>query len=257
LELLLYLDEKGIAVSIPLPDVKKEFIQPIEAPEGTRHAVLFSYAEGVQIKKITVEQAYLLGVETGNLHQLTKNKQMGATARDYDIRKQFQHTIQVMQPVLIHHPAQYQYLLHLEKLFLETFENVKAADLATGICHGDLQSENFHVTDENKFTFFDFDFFGTGYLIYDIGVFMWYDHKNKPPEIMRSFLKGYESKRPLTAREHQLIPWFSTLRAIFQMTLYCTVSDGKQLPLWPAQQVAEFIHKVEKWHTAHTGLLPQ
>ena len=36
---------------------------------------------------------------------------------------------------------------------------------------------------DNQFTFFDFDFFGTGYLAYDIGVFMWYDHKNKTPEI--------------------------------------------------------------------------
>jgi Ser/Thr protein kinase RdoA (MazF antagonist) len=257
LELLLYLNEKGTAVSIPLPDTEKEFIQAIQAPEGTRYAVLFSYAEGVQIKKITIEQAYLLGAETGKLHRLTKDKQMGATAQDYAIQKQFQHTVQVLQPVLIDHPAQYLYLLQLEKLFLATFENIKEEDLATGICHGDLQSENFHVTGGNKFTFFDFDFFGTGYLIYDIGVFMWYDHKNKPPEIMRSFLKGYESQRPLTTREHQLIPWFSTLRAIFQMTLYCTISDGKQLPLWPAQQVAAFINKVEKWHATHAGLLPQ
>jgi Ser/Thr protein kinase RdoA (MazF antagonist) len=139
-------------------------------------------------------------------------------------------------------------LLRLEQLFLTAFSAIKESELTKGICHGDLQSENFHITPENKFTFFDFDFFGTGYLIYDIGVFMWYDHKNKPPEIMRSFLKGYESKRPLTPTEHQLIPWFSTLRAIFQMTLYCSISDGKQLPLWPAQQVADFIHKIEKWN---------
>jgi len=47
-----------------------------------------------------------------------------------------------------------------------------------------------------------------------------------------------------------LLPYFSTLRALFQMTLYCQISDGKQLPLWPAQQVADFIKKVEKWMTA-------
>jgi Ser/Thr protein kinase RdoA (MazF antagonist) len=247
LELLLHLSDNGIGVSIPLPDINKEFIQLIPAPEGTRYAVLFSYAEGEQIKKITVEQAYLLGVETASIHQLTKNKQMGATAQDYDIAKQFKHTLQVLQPVLMNHQLQYQYLLSLEELFLKTFSTLQEDELAKGICHGDLQSENFHITPENKFTFFDFDFFGAGYLIYDIGVFMWYDHKNKPPEIMNSFLKGYESKRPLTSTERKLIPWFSTLRAIFQMTLYCSVSDGKQLPLWPPQQVADFINKVEKW----------
>jgi Ser/Thr protein kinase RdoA (MazF antagonist) len=248
LKLLLYLNENGISVSVPLNDLLEGHIQLIQAPEGMRYGVVFSYAEGEQIKKITVEQACLLGAATASMHLLTKEEQVGATAQDYDIGKQFRHTIQVLQPILVNHQQEYQYLLQLEQLFLTAFSMIKENELTKGICHGDLQSENTHITPENKFTFFDFDFFGTGYLIYDIGVFMWYDHKNKPPEIMRSFLKGYESKRPLTSTEHRLIPWFSTLRAIFQMTLYCTISDGKQLPLWPAQQVADFIHKVEKWH---------
>jgi Ser/Thr protein kinase RdoA (MazF antagonist) len=249
LQLLLHLSNNGISVSIPLTDIKKEYIQHFHAPEGLRYAVLFSYAEGKQIKKITVEQAYLLGVETGSIHLLTQNKQMGVTAQDYNIADQFCHTIQVLQPVLIHHQPQCEYLVQLKRQFIARFENIQEGELTKGICHGDLQSENFHITEKNKFTFFDFDFFGTGYLIYDIGVFMWYDHKNKPPEIMTSFLKGYESRRKLSSTEHQLIPWFSTLRAVFQMTLYCSISDGKQLPVWPPQQVADFINKIERWHS--------
>ena len=124
--------------------------------------------------------------------------------------------------------------------------------MASGICHGDLQAENFHIENENKFTFFDFDFFGTGYLAYDIGVFIWYDHKNKPKEIINSFLKGYQEQRPLSATEIKLLPYFSTLRALFQMTVYCKLNDGHHLPLWPAQEVANFIKKVEKWHTNNT-----
>ena len=127
------------------------------------------------------------------------------------------------------------------------FIDLDKTQLALGICHGDLQAENFHLTKNNQFTFFDFDFFGEGYLIYDIGVFIWYDHKNKPKEIVDAFLKGYQTQRKLTETEIKLLPYFSTLRALFQMTLYCNISDGKQLPLWPAQQVADFIKKVEKW----------
>ena len=119
--------------------------------------------------------------------------------------------------------------------------------MSQGICHGDLQAENFHIAEDNQFTFFDFDFFGEGCLVYDIGVFRWYDHKNKTPQIMGAFLKGYQAQHKLTATEIRLIPWFSTLRALFQMTLYCKISDGKQLPLWPPQQVSEFINKVKKW----------
>lgn len=128
------------------------------------------------------------------------------------------------------------------------FSDINKEEAAIGICHGDLQAENFYVTHDNQFTFFDFDFFGSGYLAYDIGVFIWYDHKNKPPEIVNSFLKGYETQRKLSPTEKKLLPYFSTLRALFQMGLYCTISDGQALPSWPAQQVADFIHKVKKWH---------
>ena len=64
---------------------------------------------------------------------------------------------------------------------------------------------------------------------------------------MNAFLKGYESKRVFSAAERRLIPWLSALRAIFQMTMYCELNDGKRLPLWPPQQIADFVNKVEKW----------
>lgn len=247
LKLLNRLKEKHIGVSVPIKDKHENCIQTIHAPEGIRYAVLFSFAEGEQIRKLSIEQSYSLGVETGSIHRVTQNTTLGETAQNYDIEKQFEFTLSTLKPVLVNHPEQYDYLLHLKEDFTNVFNSIDKNELASGICHGDLQAENFHITPDTKFTFFDFDFFGTGYLAYDIGVFMWYDHKNKPPEIMNAFLKGYQTQRQLTATEIMLIPYFSTFRALFQMTLYCKISDGKQLPLWPAQQVADFIKKVEKW----------
>lgn len=245
LELLHVLKANGVGVSFPIPDINLNFIQILQAPEGVRYGVLFSYAEGEPVKKLSPEQAFLLGIASADMHLITKNIKLPATAQDYDIAKQFSHTLNVLHTVLSNHPAQFRFLQQLEHSFLNAFES--GAQLVSGICHGDLQAENFHMTPDNQFTFFDFDFFGKGYLVYDIGVFMWYDHKNKPPEIMNAFLKGYERTRKLSDEEHRAIPWLSTLRAIFQMTMYCELSDGKQLPLWPSWQVAAFIDKVEKW----------
>ena len=39
-----------------------------------RYAVLFSFAEGEQVRKINLEQAELLGIETGKIHAHTQNK---------------------------------------------------------------------------------------------------------------------------------------------------------------------------------------
>lgn len=249
LKLLNHLKEHGISVSFAIKDKQENCIQTIHAPEGIRYAVVFSFAEGEQIRKLSIEQSYSLGVETGSIHRLTQNTTFGETAQNYDIENQFEITLRILKPILVNHPEQYDYLLQLKEDFTNVFNSIDKNELASGICHGDLQAENFHLTTNNKFTFFDFDFFGTGYLAYDIGVFMWYDHKNKPPEIMTAFLKGYQTQRQLTATEMMLFPYFSTLRALFQMTVYCTISDGKQLPLWPAQQVADFIKKVGKWQT--------
>lgn len=248
LKLLNYLNENGVSVSYPIPDSQNRYIHSLNAPEGTRYAVLFSFAEGAQVRKLTTEQSYLLGIQTGKIHTLTGNKSFGTTARDYGIENQFTATLTTLKKFLADFPEHYRFIEELKNQFIALFNSVEKTNLQTGICHGDLQAENFHITSDNQFTFFDFDFFGTGYLAYDIGVFRWYDHKNKTPEIMDAFLKGYQTQRQLSPTELKLIPYFSTLRALFQMTLYCQLSDGKQLPLWPAKDVAAFIDKVKKWH---------
>jgi len=251
LKLLNYLSENEISVSFPIRDKRNEFIQTIQAPEGLRYAILFSFAEGTQIRKLSIEQSYLFGVETGKIHLLTRNKSFGRVAHDYDIETQFNMTLSILKPLLIDHHEQYDYLLQLKNDFIDLFKGIAKKELRKGICHGDLQAENFHITADNQFTFFDFDFFGSCYLVYDIGVFMWYDHKNKSPEIIDAFLKGYQTQEKLSETELKLIPYFSTLRALFQMTLYCKINDGQQLPLWPAQQVADFVKKVNKWQDEH------
>lgn len=247
IRLLTHLHENNISVSYPVKDSRGSYVQMIDAPEGKRYAVLFSFAEGTLVRKLSVEQAFLLGCETGKIHCLTKHKAFGSPAHNYVIAVQFETTLCTLKSVLANYREQYAYLEQLQDEFLTLFNGIDQNELATGICHGDLQAENFHITEDKQFTFFDFDFFGEGYLAYDIGVFRWYDHKNKTPQIMDAFLKGYQTQRKLTDREIKLIPWFSTLRALFQMTLYCKISDGKQLPLWPAAQVAEFVNKVKKW----------
>ncbi len=251
LKFLNHLKDGGVSVSFPIIDNNKQFIHSIEAPEGVRYAVLFSYAEGEQVRKLSVEQAELLGIQTGKIHALSQHKNVGTPAHNYDIDYQFEKTLSVLKSIRINHPNEYNYVVQLKNYFTKLFIDIDKTQLATGICHGDLQAENFHINSKNGLTFFDFDFFGDGYLIYDIGVFIWYDHKNKPKEIVDAFLKGYQTQRKLTETELKLLPYFSTLRALFQMTLYCQISDGKQLPLWPAQQVADFIKKVEKWVAAN------
>lgn len=256
INLLNYLKENHVSVASPLPDTQGNYIHTLQAIEGTRYAVLFSYAQGEQVRKLSEEQAFLLGTETGKIHRLTHTISYSEPAQDYSIKTQFGTTLHILKPILTAYPEQYNRLIELKSTFTQLFNKPEIQKLPKGLCHGDLQAENFHITENKILTFFDFDFFGSGYLAYDIGVFRWYDHKNKTPQIMDAFLKGYETERKLNPLEIALIPYFGTMRALFQMTLYCNISNGKQLPLWPAEQIAAFINKTSQWHQQYAKMLP-
>jgi Ser/Thr protein kinase RdoA (MazF antagonist) len=248
LKLINTLKTNNIGVSYPIESkTENQFILSLNAPEGIRFAVLFSFAEGTNVKKLSIEQAHTLGQEVGKIHQLTHNQSFGETAHHYDIEEQFNKAISTLEPILKKYPEQFTYITNLRTQFIELFNSIDKKELKMGICHGDLQSENYNVSETGKLTFFDFDFFGNGYLAYDIGVFVWYDHKNKSPQIIQSFLEGYQLHCPLSESEIKLIPYFSTIRALFQMRLYCELNNGDKMPLWPVKEVASFIDKVKKW----------
>jgi len=53
LELLNLLKNNNISVSFPIPDEKGNLIQEINAPEGLRYVVLFTFAEGEKMRFMT------------------------------------------------------------------------------------------------------------------------------------------------------------------------------------------------------------
>jgi len=164
-----------IGVSEPIGSKDGSLTLAIKAPEGERTAVLFSFAEGQPVRKLSKEQSFLLGKETAKFHNYSLNYQRATIGENYDIATQFTSTLTTLRSILKNYPVQFNYILKLKTDFIETFVNANINELAHGICHGDLQAENIHYTDDNKITIFDFDFIGKGFLAYDIGVFIWYD----------------------------------------------------------------------------------
>ncbi len=245
IELLQLLKEQGAEVSSPIQDSKGELIQVINAPEGERYAVLFSYANGNRLRKLTEIESIGFGKAVGKMHSITEGLDLKHCANDYSVQHQFESILESVAPFLTDYPLQWNQMRGLAD---SVIEEVSIAQLPQGICHGDIQAENVHLDDNNKITFFDFDFFGRGALVYDIAVFVWYDHKNKPFNTVQSFINGYRESRALVSEEIQAIPQFGVMRAFFQMALYCKQHNGKYLPIWPAEQVAAFVDKVDRWY---------
>ena len=58
IKLLLTLKRADVSVSYPIADLSGIYIQPINATEGIRYAVLFSYANGKVVSQLNENQTY-------------------------------------------------------------------------------------------------------------------------------------------------------------------------------------------------------
>jgi Ser/Thr protein kinase RdoA (MazF antagonist) len=76
IDLLHLLKENDVSISFPVADKKGEFIQEINAPEGIRHAVLFSFAEGEKIRFMDAQTCFSIGSLMAKIHSTTANKKL-------------------------------------------------------------------------------------------------------------------------------------------------------------------------------------
>jgi Ser/Thr protein kinase RdoA (MazF antagonist) len=244
LDVLLFLHKNGIPISIPLPDKYNRLIQKIETPEGARAAVLFSYVSGESLRKPSVLQCRQAGEALGAIHKTLTAFDGGPLSWEYQPTKIFTYVRQAVNDTLHNFPDDLVYLDRLEELIDKRLSGVI---LKQGICHGDLQPENFLFLENGPVSFIDFDFSGHGPLLYDLGAYTWYDHQGKTKEMLQSFFTGYSGIVPLTDEEKDLIPLFGSLRALFLMGMWTRFMDGESNPVWPAEQVSSFVKKLKKW----------
>lgn len=196
-----------VRVSYPVADAAGGYIQEINAPEGMRHAVLFSFAAGKKARQLTTAQNRNIGAEVGSFHHFTRDKHIERVAYTADVLVNWAHE-------------------QLIKYFSEELEEmrfIKAAgivltklfgnpQLTKGIVHLDLWYDNMCVQDDGTVTFFDFDNCGNGWLVLDVGYYcmqLFYTEPDKEEyeQKKEAFIKGYLSKNELTEDELALIPY--------------------------------------------------
>lgn len=209
MDLLLLLKQNNISISYPIPDRNKQFIQDINAPEGLRHAVLFSFAEGGKMRFMDEATCFKIGLLMGQLHQITVDKTCNRIAYNSEslLRKPY---VQALQRFPTEN-REMQYLKTVCDRITQTFESVDHAKISKGIVHLDIWYDNMSITEENQITIFDFDFCGNGPLVLDVAYFckqLLHIENNKVEyeKKKEQFLKGYQSIRSLTVEELHLIP---------------------------------------------------
>lgn len=73
IRLLNVLKEKEASVSFPIKDINDNYIQSLEAPEGMRQGVLFSFADGDKQLNFSADLHFKVGEKMAKIHQATLN----------------------------------------------------------------------------------------------------------------------------------------------------------------------------------------
>jgi Ser/Thr protein kinase RdoA (MazF antagonist) len=227
LELLRFLNGRGVNVAAPVPRKDGQFITEVQAPEGVRYVTMFTYAPG-EFRPLTVEIAGKYGLAAAKLHRT-----MGLFPMDHDrdaIDSQYllDNSVPSILPLLSHRPADLELVVRM-RAFLKRQINEMAPTLTWGLCHGDLNGGNCHIDDEGKLTFFDFDCEGPGWLAYDVAVFNWsirdMPNRDSALQLWHAYIDAYQSEAPLSDSDVAAIPYFVAARQLWLVGLHCRHAD--------------------------------
>lgn len=228
--LLLALKQAEISVSYPIPDLSGETIQQLEAVEGVRHAVLFSYAAGHSVRVLDEEKLRILGNEMARFHNVSSAINLGKERWNFDLDTTLFSPLEMVKPKFAEDPEGYSWLQQAAMQVKNKLSQLNTSGFSKGYCHFDFLPKNFHF-EGNAITFFDFDFMGYGWLMNDIASF--WQHlildayagrmtQQAAHDAYTTFLDGYRTYRSLSDEELAAVPYLSLGFWLFYMGFHTT-----------------------------------
>jgi Ser/Thr protein kinase RdoA (MazF antagonist) len=263
-ELLTILFEKGAKVSRPIPDKNGQMLQVLNAAEGTRYGVLFSWAQGGIVYTMTDEQLEKVGREMAVIHNITSSIELRYYRKEYSINTTIIDPIKIIEPAFTGLEEEYAYLKDTAADVIAQYDKF-SSNFSYGYCHYDFLPKNFHFTEAGDITFFDFDFSGKGLLANDItSFFIHYFMEVTSGKItaqqgrdaFKKFIASYRKMRPLPDEEINAIPYLGFGFWVFYLGFqYENFDDWSNLFFGP-KFLKDRVALIKKWmETAHL-LLP-
>lgn len=249
LELLLLLKAGHLSVSYPIPDKNGNFIQEINAPEGIRYAVVFSFAEGEKMRFMTHETCSAIGSLMAKIHTLTADKKIDR--------------IHYNSEVLLHQAYRYlnlyfdkdldemKYIKEINDTLSSRFKESNLSENQNGIVHLDIWYDNLSVNNTDQITIFDFDNCGNGALILDVAYFckqlFFIESDKKEYETkVQSFLNGYQKVRSLSYKEIALIPEAGASIFVFYLGVQAQRFDWSNI-FFTENYLKMFVGRIKNW----------
>ncbi len=230
IKLLNQLKQNDISISYPISDNENNYIQILNAPEGNRCEVLFTYASGEKQPIVSEDTHFKIGQLMARLHKITHNQKLNRI--DYSPEVILVDSLKKISSFLAIDSEEMNFMVSAQSYLLQEFQNADTSQIRNGIVHLDIWFDNLNITNDNKITIFDFDFCGNGWLCLDIAYYVMqlhnvekYEAKDYQPKV-DGFLLGYEYVTPISKEEKRLIPMLGVSLYFFYLGVQCQRYDN-------------------------------
>lgn len=251
IRLINHLKENNVSVSYPIADSEGHYIKELNAPEGVRFGVLFSFARGAKSLNYSAEIHYKVGETIGQIHSLTKNFHLDRVT--YTPEVLLDSSFDNLKLFLNSEKEEMVYMARLKELLKDELRNTDNPKIRFGAVHTDLWFDNMHFFGEEEVTIFDFDFCGNGMLCQDLGYYIMQLYNLEKDETqfnlkLESFLKGYESISSFSEEEKRILPYISTAIYFFFLGIQCQRYENWSNVFLNEIYLSRFINLiVKKW----------
>lgn len=224
LNFLQLLKQNNVAVSYPVADNSKNYINTINAPEGLRYAVLFSFAKGQKVLNFNEDIHFKIGQLMAKIHILSKDFALKRIT--YTPEVLLTESLKNIKPFLPDDTEEMQFLITTKPILEKELSAANNNFLRKGIVHMDIWFDNLNISNNNEVTLFDFDFCGNGWLCLDIAYYILQLHSTEKNEVeraekMKAFYNGYETIEKITSEEKRLIPFLGVCMYYFYLGVQC------------------------------------
>jgi Ser/Thr protein kinase RdoA (MazF antagonist) len=229
IKLLNLLHDAGISVSYPIKRSSGIYIHELDAPEGMRFGVLFSFAEGEKHLNFSADLHYKIGETMARIHRATHNLQLQRVT--YTPQVLLQNSFEQLKQFLPAETDEMKWMASTQKYLLDELGKVDIDQIRQGAVHMDIWFDNLNITKEGAITLFDFDFCGNGWLCLDLAYYILQLHSTEKVETeraekLKSFLAGYESVIEISDEEKRLLPLLGVSMYFFYLGIQCQRFDN-------------------------------
>lgn len=259
-ELLNILRKKNAKVSYPISDIEGNYIQKFNTGEGPRYGILFSYAEGKASNNLTMPQVKIVGQEMAYNHNITSTIELKFDRPEYTILTTINEPLKILQLALSEYnfDAGYDYLQSISERIIKAFKSIDTTNFSYGYCHYDYLPKNFHFTEKDEFTLFDFDFAGKGFLVNDIMSFQVHYFfqilyggmsKSDSDDAMKVFINAYREKRKVSSAELESLPLLGIMFWIYYLAIQYKGYDDFSNNYFNQTYLKKWVDWIEQWES--------